>query len=176
VVKPIKQTSPYKPEIGDILSGGEYLVRKIGNKEKLEDYLYVSTFGNNPWHALERLGIFAEEIRQAFRYKCPFSDNIYYHFIPVALVVKNGTQQYRDKLEKDNGPTVNYDFMFDLKWIKDMSHGVLPEANSVQMAFLGHGYTDGTLPSDGFGEFENFLIELDNGDFLFGHCWVRYNK
>jgi hypothetical protein len=178
VIKPIKQTTPYKPEIGDILSGGEYLVRQVANKEKLENYLWVATFGNNPWHAIERLGIDSKELKEAFRYKCPFTDNIYYHFVPVALVIKNGVDQYRKKFEEDNGSKdSNYnDFLFDLEWTKRMSGGVLPEANTIQMAFLGHGYTDGTLPSDGAGDFVNVLIELDNGDFLFGHCWIWYNK
>lgn len=176
MIKPVKQTTPYKPEIGDILSGGEYLVRKVENKEKLEDYLWIGTFGNNPWHAIERLGVDSKELRESFRYECPFTKNTYYHFIPVVLVVKNGVEQYRDKFEVDNGSGEHNDYLFDLEWTKKMSGGVLPEASSIQMSMLGHGYTVGTLPSDGWGDFINVLIELDNGDFLFGHCWEWYNK
>lgn len=176
MIKPVIQKQPYKPEIGDILSGGEYIVRQVGNKEKLEDYLFIGVFGNNPWHALERLNIDSTKLKEAFKYKCPFSENIYYHFVPVALILKNGVDSYRNFYEEQNGEGMYSDYLFDLEWIKQMSQDVLPEANTIQMAMLGHGYTDGTLPSDGSGDFINVLIELDNGDFLFGHCWEWYNK
>lgn len=172
MIIPMTQKNPYKPECGDILSGGEYLVKKVENKDKIGDYLFISTFGNNPWNAIERLGIHSKPLKQAFRYECPFTKNTYYHFIPVALVLNNGVEQYKKEF-KDN-PDVDY--LFDTKWAKSLSMGVLPEANTIQMSMLGHGYTEGTLPSDGGGDFINVLIELDNGDFLFGHCWEWYNK
>jgi hypothetical protein len=178
MIQPITQVKPYKPEFGDILSGGEYLVRKVKNKEDLGDYLWVGTFGNNPWHAIERLGIDSTKLKAIFRYSCPFTDNVYYHFIPVVVILKNGEKTYRKTFEDANGgPSTGFDYLFDLEWSRGLTiKGVLPEANTIQMTMLGHGYTDGTLPNDGSGDFINVLIELDNGDFLFGHCWEWYNK
>ena len=178
MIKPVIQKNPYKPDCGDILSGGEYLVRKVDYKEKLGDYLWISLFGNNPWNALERLGIESKELKETFKYKCPFSDNIYYHFTPVVLVLNNGVDSYRKYYEEQNGikDPLYTDYLFDTKWGRRLSMEVLPEATTIQMAMLGHGYTEGTLPSDGSGDFINVLIELDNGDFLFGHCWEWYNK
>jgi hypothetical protein len=173
IIQPTIRTNPYSPDCGDILDEGKkYILRKVENKEDLGDFVFLSCFSNDPWEALKVLNISRVDLQFSFKYKCPWSENWYYHFIPVALVLKNGVEQYRT----DNLKNSSFDYAFDSSWAKQFTNGVLPEADSIQMAFLGHGYTYGTLPCDGNGDLINVLIELDNGDMLFGHCWEWYNK
>ena len=43
-------------------------------------------------------------------------------------------------------------------------------------AMLGHGYTTGTLPSDGHGNKVLATIPLANGDELLVVCWVWFHQ
>jgi len=172
MIKAIIQKKPYVPEIGDILSGSEFIVRKVKNDEKLGNFIFANAISHNPWITLKKLDIDAEQLKKEFEYKDPFTDNTYYHFIPLAIIVKD-VNVYR----KGRYSSKDCDYLFDVEWntsfvCKDKH----PELNSISKSMLGHGYTDGTLPNDGDGKHIEVLIELDNGDFLFGYCWEWYNK
>jgi len=171
LIKPITQKRPYKPDCGDILSGGEYLVRMVKDKEDLGNLLGANIVSQNPWSSLKRLGIDTESLKKAFKYHCPYTGNIYYHFIPAAILVKS-VEPYR-KYPYDE---IDWDWAFDLEWNRERTKEGHPELNNVGESMLGHGYTEGTLPSDGSGSFIKVLIELSNGDYLFGYCWEWYNK
>jgi hypothetical protein len=173
MINPIIQKKPYTPDNGDILSGGKYIVRKVKNIEDLGSLLSATALSNNPWKSLKMLNVETEHIRKAFQYLCPYTDNKYYHFIPAAIVIKNGVDAYR----KPNYEDKSFDYLFDLDWVTNcVFQHKHPHLNSIGKSMLGHGYTDGTLPNDGHGNHIEVLIELDNDDYLFGYCWEWYNK
>jgi len=184
MIKPIIQKKPYKPDIGDILSGGEYIKKNVrdvshvaGKSDEFKTFFgdigkgFISIYGN-PWEILEDMNIETADFKKIFQYECPYTGNTYYHFIPIAIIVnhKSDVQQYRQL----NFASESYDYRFDLEWILKMQK--IPEIDDIGRSMLGHGFTSGTLPSDGDGKFIRVLIELDNGDHLFGHCWEWYNK
>jgi hypothetical protein len=172
MIKPVIQKKPYKPEIGDILSGGEYLLKKVGSKDKLGDVIFACAADRNPWESLKKTDIDIDPLKKAFKYECPYTGNIFYHFIPAAIVIKSDVKVYRKTPLDDK----DYDFMFDLDWVKNILKDHHPELDEISQSMLGHGYTYGTLPTDGIGGWIEVLIELDNGDCLFGICWEWYNK
>ena len=63
---------------------------------------------------------------------------------------------------------------YDMKWMK--SQYTIDAIGDIQQSLLGHGYTDGTYPSDGDGELILLDAQLDNGDMVVGWGWVWYNK
>lgn len=161
MIKPIIQKQPFTPDYGDILSGGEYLAREVKGSEIIGNFLSTQAINNDPWETLTALSINVAPLKKAFQYSCPYTRNTYYHFIPLAILLIDGhdIDMYRKGYESPS-----WDFAFNLKWSKQCC------------SMLGHGYTDGTLPSDGSGKHIKVLIELDNGDFLFGYCWLWFNK
>lgn len=174
-IKPVVQKKPYKPEIGDILSGGEYLVKKISNKDRLGPFIFSTTISRNPWESLRQMGIDVDPLIKVFKYECPYTNNIYFHFIPAAILLenKNKAKVYRKPPLDDK----SWDFMFNVDWINDnLLRGAHPELDPISLSMMGHGYTKGTLPTDGNGGFIETLIELDSGDHIFGLCWEWYNK
>jgi hypothetical protein len=168
MIKPIKCEKPYTPDLGDILYGSEYIEKEI----KKEDIKNLNTIpicvynGGNPWLSLiNRFGIDATVLEEAVKYSCPYTDNHYYWFVPVRLVLRKNTITYYKKDSKD-------DYAYDIDWWKSVNFRM----NTIINAHLGHGYTDGTLPYDGSGNTEIVLVPLDNGDALLGYCWFWYNK
>ena len=69
---------------------------------------------------------------------------------------------------------------FDDKWTRQMyvkpGREDFAKPSEVTTAILGHGYTDGTLPSDGFGHHELACLELENEDLVVGWLYVWFNK
>jgi hypothetical protein len=171
-IKPIIQNSPYVPDCGDILSGGEYIVRKVKDSEEMGRFISYG-FSVNPWVSINRMGIDVENLKNVFKYICPYTGNIYYHFLPLAIILSDNSDVNFYRIPPYNTP--DWDFFFDLSWNKCKIYGDY-EMSSIAESMLGHGYTDYTLPSDGSGKFIKVLIELSNGDFLFGYCWEWYNK
>lgn len=175
MIEPVIQKQPYTPDCGDILSGGEYLVREVKGSEIIGNFLSSQAVSDNPWKSLKVLGIDVAPLKKAFQYSCPYTRNTYYHFIPLAILLIEGHDV--DMYRKGPYESPSWNFAFDLEWNKKRCHTFDDFGlNRVADSMLGHGYTDGTLPSDGSGEHIRVLIELSNGDFLFGYCWQWYNK
>jgi len=179
MIKPVVQKKPYKPDIGDILSGGEYIKTNVHFGATVDFKTIFGGIGKgfiplyrNAWQRLEEMNVEVVNLEKAFQYKCPYTENTYYHFMPVAIIINHDSnvEQYR----QPNFAHSFHDYLFDLEWILHMDK--MPEIDDIGRSMLGHGYTSGTLPSDGSGRFINILIELDNKDHIFGHCWEWYNK
>jgi hypothetical protein len=47
---------------------------------------------------------------------------------------------------------------------------------TIESSLMGSGYTMGTYPHDGYKDFENIVLELDNGDYLFCKIILWYNN
>jgi hypothetical protein len=167
MIKPAKNNQSYSPDNGDILYGSRYVLNEV----KIEDAEHMDRlpicFYNtgNPWISLpKRLGIDADELKKAVEYDCPYTKNKYYWILPTYLVLTSNTVKYYNGKPDD--------FEFDIDWWKRSD--IKP--NSIQLALLGHGYTNGTLPCDGSGAIKLVLVSLDNGDALLCYCWIWYNK
>jgi len=161
-------------EWGDILYGGKY-IQSIRKKNKSipwgkGDIIFLYSTHNcyNPWERLQEFNIDSEDVEKSFKYKCPWSDNQYYWFMPLAIESPNG-QQYIDKL-----PEWIQDVQKDKEWM--MSRHKEYILSNVAETWMGHGYTDMTYPSDGGLGREVALLKLDNGDIIAGFVWIWYNK
>lgn len=173
MIKPVKCEKPYIPETGDIISGGEYIAKRVLKKEVLGPVIFAYAVERNPWKSLKGMGIDTTSLEEAFKYECPYTGNTFYHFIPAAIIIKNDVKVYR----KPPYDSKDYNYAFDLEWINEsILKGQHPELGSIAESMLGHGYTSYALPTDGDGGWIEVLIELDNGDYLFGVCWEWYNK
>ena len=176
----IKQDNPWKPHIGDVLSGGEY-IKCLLHSPGLPDLLEFKVIGlkwiaNHGWVALEKLGI-AITPAIAFSYECPFVDgNHHYHFLPHFVLV-NDLEVYKE--HSSDWP----DMVLDRDWLVKYhlhSNLVLAEAqiqpSPIDLTIRGHGYTSMTIPSDGHGKWALACLELSNGDLVVGWLWIWYNK
>lgn len=179
----VSQLLPWKPKYGDILAGGYKHIKCLFEEEMLTEYdpILLTTITDFSWAALKRVGIAdVDIIRKMFKYKCPWTDNTYYHFMPWLLLTKDKTRYTQP--ETSFGETA-----FDVGWTRDM---VLPsyfsemdgttkkvvEKDSITQAMLGHGYTECTLPFDGHGRNMICCLGLNNGDLIAGWLFVWFNK
>jgi len=182
-IKFVRQAQPWKAEFGDILGDGRDFVKCLFRKKMLTEYdpVPLTTIADFSWAALDRIGITDRAyLQETFEYVCPWSENVYYHFMPWLLLTKD-TERYT----KPKTPFA--EMAFDAEWTRDM---VLPgyfstmdgtetkeaQKDEITQAMLGHGYTEGTLPCDGNGENKLACLELDNGDLIAGWLFVWYNK
>lgn len=177
MIEPIIQKNPYKPDCGDILSGGEYLIRQLRDTEFVGNWISTRIYDENPWRSLKKMGINTKPLEKAFKYTCPFTGNTYYLFVPLMILLNSGEPEDIKVYRQPPLNTSSLDYAYDLEYNKE----ICPFFSSMGMgrildSMLGHGYTDGTLPSDGDGEVIKVLVGLDNGDFLAGFCWQWYNK
>lgn len=185
----LKSKQHYTPKNGDILQAEEYINRKATLVD-VQGKLAFLNFVGNPWAALNLLGISADDLKKETRYTCPYTDNKYHWFIPFALVLKGDVECY----QKDEGFREHYKMIFDWDWtkwaLKDEISGLektvqdgndgwdnaKPCLSSIQHSIMGHGYTVGTLPTDGSRSRILVAVDLSNGDSLLGYVWEWYNK
>lgn len=190
LLKVVRQKTPWKPDIGDVLGEGASFVKcafEMGMIEKA-NLVGVGYLGPSPWGALGRLGVDSKQIMGLFAYECPFiKGNRYWHFCPWLIITSKNTDEYRQRAKTRYMSWL--DMAVDSDWVRKMYVGsyrnpdspyrINPdkiEPDRVSAAILGHGYTYCTLPSDGHGCHELACLELDNGDLLVGWLWVWFNK
>ena len=164
-----QQQNKFLPEIGDFIFDTENLIHSYLSNEGFGIFplLFLGNF--DPFVSLRRMEIYDNDLFQKSCYNCPFlNSNKFYGIVPVAIQT-NDSSVYRV------GPFArsNYDYVFDLDWQK---HCLLDNDDSVVLAFLGSGYTEGTFPSDGSNKIINVRIELSNGDFIVAKTFEWYNK
>lgn len=160
-------------DVGDVLYGQGFIIQPPAmDLSPGHDKLLPLCMTNDPWITLVRYNVDADDLKTMLEYECPFSDNKYYWFIPNLILVKKSVEIYRQGRLKDK----QYDYYFDTAFIKHIHGHNIFELDSVRRAFLGHGYTDGTLPSDGEGKLVKAAVALENGDFLLGWTWLWFNK
>ena len=181
VTKAIKPSKPATPEIGDILGGWEYLSRvEIFTIElfktdgSLPNRLVVS---QNHGFNLADIGVDVTVLEAETRYKCPWTENYYHWFYPLGVITDDETKY---SLKHDADVNLHEFRPWACRKIEngktDLDHVDPSEWGKITDAMLGHGFTRGTLPSDGHGEKVLATVPLDNGDELLVVCWVWFNK
>jgi len=172
IVKPKRQ---FQPELGDFLFGSEFIHSYLTKKEiAANDFFVIPLMFMNFYHpftTLKRLSIDASELRQNCTYRCPFRHHTsFYGLLPIAIKT-NDVAKYRQ-----NGfENAAFNSIFDLEWQKNRIDQIL-SSNQISKAFLGHGFTDGTLPFDGDNAIVNVKLQLSNNDFILALTWEWYNK
>ena len=167
---PDAQQQPYKPD-GDILFGEDYIAGEV-KKEEIKSIIMLSAMRTDTWKALSAFGIDYEKFKEEITYQCPYREIPYYWFFPT-FIICNDINVYKDL------PEVNmsrFSFASDVDFWVNMHKCYEEKSNQVEQSFLGHGFTNCTLPSDGSGEIEHVYVNLSNGDKLAGYVWVWYNK
>jgi len=172
MIIPIKSANLFKLDCGDILCGEEYIDSLLTEEDFSKNYISLSSIGNDTWHSLQIFNIKINELQKEFEYECPFNNNKYFWFVPSILLLTSTTDPRL--IYGNNLSNQRKEFIFDFGWTRQMKSG--RELSGIQKAFLGHGYTVGTLPSDGSNELIQVKIKLNNNDFIGGYCYVWYNK
>lgn len=162
-MKFIKQKTPYKDEIGDILYGKEYV--KDINFSDLKKKKYTYIIRDLMFRDKDFKESLKDSLNKIFRYNCPFiNGNKHYYFFPAFI--------FTDNCDKEN---VYNQFMDSWKddVIKDIKNN---ENFFTEKLYMGHGYDFGCLPHDGYNEKKIVCVETDSGDVLVGKVFVWFNK
>jgi hypothetical protein len=163
----IKQPVRFEPELGDIIFAAEML-RKFDPEVRHGHITPLICLSQNGWTALANLNINAHDFRARSTYKCPFMHmNIYYWNMPVALISQNP-----ERYEALSGNA----YAMDSDWHKKMYEERIFDLGLVPRSLMGHGFTSGTLPSDGTPHIEKTLADVDNGDVIVCQTFIWFNK
>lgn len=157
-----------KPRIGNVLYGERFLSRVELVVADLEGKRLIRN--PNRRFNLADLGIATDALEAKVVYGCPWTENKYYWMFPLGVVTDD---EKRYGLDNSKEPWM-------CRLISASEHSIdhvdPSEWCKVTDAMLGHGYTTGTLPSDGHGRKVLATIPLDNGDDILVVCWVWFNK
>jgi len=138
-----------------------------------QTYYPLIAVAQNPWAALEKLGVDHKHFKKEVQYTCPYNGYIHFWSVPILVFtndVKLWTVRYkvfREEMYLDHAMMKNF---FPPK-VKD----ALP-FTKIQRSLLGPGYTDMTIVTDGNGYLYDALVALDNGDSLGVKVWMWFNK
>jgi hypothetical protein len=167
-----------EPELGDMLLGEEYYHDELLSDGKIKDkyseleYAYFDALNRLGWVGLNYFAEVPDYTK--FMYKCPYIDNTYFWFIPIAIM-SSDIQKYKSYI-----PSLSWrsEMMFDFEWTESQSpiNEYFEYESNITQACMGHGYTHGTLPTDGNGGRQLITIKLDNGDFVVAVSHIWYNK
>ncbi len=163
--------SAAKPRIGDVLYGERFLNRVELRVADLEGKRLIRN--PNCRFNLADLGIATDALEAQIVYGCPWTENKYHWMFPLGVVTDDEKRYGLDASRIEGRPWM-------CRQISASEHSIdhvdPSEWCKVTDAMLGHGYTTGTLPSDGHGNKVLATIPLDNGDEILVVCWVWFNK
>jgi len=186
MIKIIKQKKIAKGskvcDIGDILYGDGFFIKPHEDFFGKKKFLPLAALYYNPWHSLEALGIDFEKFKKELEYEDYVEKrNIYYWAIPIFLF-SDDVDEIIDKTKAIYWKDIHKDHEWQVRsYFRQWGDEDNPlekdfRLSKILEAMLGHGYTYGTIPSDGSGEQKNALVELSDGNFLGCKVWVWYNK
>jgi len=163
---------PAEPENGDVLCAPQFLSRIGVSVEDLTGKRLVQTSGYRGFDGLASLGVDATTLQGRAFYDCPWSGNRYYWMFPLGIITTTGgIERYGRNLIGDSPWRCRV-----ISRSGDVGNVDPSEFDGIVNAMLGHGYTEGTLPSDGCGEKVLATVPLDNGDEILVACWVWFNR
>ena len=151
---------------GDILFGEEYIVGKV-EKDEINSIVMLSAYKTDTWKALPIFGIDHKEFKRKMTYECPFRNIPYYWFFPT-FIICHDANLYKGLIQNES----KFGFASDTDFWLYMHKCCEKEPNQVEQSFLGHGFTNCTLPSDGSNRIEHVYVNLSNGDKLAGYIWI----
>ncbi len=170
-----KLQTPSKRFCGDIVYGGEPYVAAIdiplAINWKLRKPFFLSGLEGFPWMVLaQQIGCSnAEEVAKTFVYECPWTENQYTGFVPMAIETDD-LEKFRPLIPEWREYLLDVDFM--KKGYKSRPYAM----DGIAQSFAGHGYESGTLPMDGDHRLALAAINFENGDRLIGWLWLWFNK
>ena len=171
---------------GDFLFGGEYIYDMASSDLEENEILLLCHIALYAPTALIKLGCFSSTSINKFIdkivYADPFTSNglNFLGLYPLAILSKD-IKKYR--IEGFIGSY--YDLAWDTKWTKawgcskydkDGNKVTAIPLDQISQAYLGHGYTDYTSPSDGSNSIVQVKVKLSNEDWLVCATWEWYNK
>lgn len=167
---------------GDILYAHEYIESVIAKKDfELKNVIPLpSNLGTQYGWDLLNYYIDSKSIEELVKestYECPFNDgNSFFWNVPIGILYtsQKNFNWYKSTLTASDpfqGKFLFSDYMLD-----HLTISRLTELNGVTKSFLGHGYTDETLPCDGDGNITFTYMPLSNGDKLICASWEWFNK
>jgi len=150
---------PFAPASGDILFGAEFI---SGVAPPYFKAYLLSHWDYNHWEALYNLGIRGSDLSDQVEYECPWRSTPFYWIYPFAI------------------SDVPKEALKHMPWVEpcDFSYANFATVgpDKIDQSFFGHGYTSGTLPSDGSIELKVFVIKLSDGRSLYCYGYFWYNK
>jgi len=179
--KPKLIKSSGKPNIGDMLYGAEYFHGELNKSHSTNmnkryeglEYFYLDNIHELGWLALK---LFVDEVpnQQNFMYECPYIGNRHFWLLPIAIM-SDDIQKYKSKVSDCWFKEMVFDFDF-VSGNAPINEALEDGGSTLIKSFMGHGYTDGTLPNDGSGNRELITMKLDNGDYIVAISHIWYNK
>jgi hypothetical protein len=135
--------------------------------------IHIHKVSKNLHSAIDILKL-EKEFFERFKYQCPFNKTEHYALIPIYYAVQDIEFMFTPKYEILNP---SYKKMYlDTKFMwNDIFDDELP-LGTIESSLMGSGYTTATYPHDGYNEFKNIVLELDNGDYLFCKIIIWYNN
>lgn len=135
--------------------------------------IHLANFNNQghfTWNVLDRVFklINVEDVENEMIYEDPWTKNKYYFWYPEWILAKD-LSFYKNYIATDDKCWSIDGFKHFIHTNEEISSFV--DVGSLARTFLGHGYTVENMPSDGEGKLREFVVKLNNGDYLFGHGW-----
>lgn len=135
---------------------------KLADLQIPPDQYAVVLFSSNPWGSLEIVGVpkrDVDDLKARCQYKDRWSSNVYYTFVPVALLISTKQTVLINSLGANRDPAV----LHELRIRKSPS--------PMEQAYLGHGYDDVCLFGEGTPSWVLNAASLVQGGYLVG--WLR---
>lgn len=191
----------YGKSLNQYLSEDFEPVRQIfeDNKDNINNITLFSMFYKTPLDTLKKLSI-SKKLFNDSKYQCPYNGYRHYSLLPIMLISSDFKNNYSGACEDFSNPINQLDAILDtgfqmwlLKsrfkkypeddqigtqtFIKNLTDSLLKTHQESTANFLqGSGYTIGCNAHDGHNSKNIYLMELDNGDFLFVSLLNWYNK
>jgi hypothetical protein len=171
----IKQKNKIQSPKGEFIFDRQYIIHSIIDEKEIDaDFLMFPLIFNNhynPMTTLKRLDISIQEFLNT-KYHCPFNNmNTLYGIVPIGINTKNSSIYRVGGFVQDHS-----NYIFDLHFQKKNINQILSTQSPIEISFLGSGYTDYFLPTDGTIRTTCVKIELSNKDFIIAKTFQWSNK
>jgi hypothetical protein len=169
LLRPRDKSEKPVDDIGDILACEEYFAKPPDSLFKTKTpYLHLGIDG---WTKLNKMSIDCLDLKPRLRYACPWTKNQYCLFYPALLFAPE-----IDSWMSAGRPLVEPWHVGSWDGSDFDDNGEF-KIGSIIKSFMGHGYTDGTLPDDGSGyTYSTVIYTTCPGVMVAGRVWVWYNK
>lgn len=172
-------------ENGDYLFGEKYIIPLEQKDLEDNDILLLNQICFVSWNAMIKMDCFdlpnISQFKSEIMYDCPFDTGYKFFGIFPLAILSGDVAKYRNKSFKGRFD----DMAWDTDWTKSFickkydrngKIGIGIPVSDIARAYMGHGYTSGTLPDDGGNSLTQVKVKLSNGDWMVCLTWIWYNK